>query len=412
MSFEPKKPVSYSRRAAVGLLLAGLTGSAATTHLVASSERKRASFGPQSKPVPLVAKYDWPEVNALAQHIVDQKVSPAVSVSVMREGALLYSRAFGTADFDTGVSATPQTGFRIASISKQFTAAAIMVLAEAGALSVDDPLSRFLFAFPRAGDITLRQMMSHTAGLGDYINGKSDEQLIAGRTRDFSADELLRFIENSRPLYRARAGERWAYSNSGFALLGIVVERLSGMSLGDFSQKHLFARAGMINTAIDPSCQTLIGCAGYRNNFRAPHGFDRAQPLAPSFIGGAGAMRSTTEDLVKWHDALFNGKILKPESVQAMLTPQLLNNGKPALERGGPDPLEYGFGLGLGKQDEAPFAAHGGRVNGFTGHLRSLTGEKLSVAILYNCDCTGAAAFTGMHKRLRAEAFKQGLAAV
>lgn len=415
MSFEPQKPVSLSRRAAVGVLLAGLTGSVATHHLVtgtSSSGRKLASFAPQSKPKPMTPKHQWPSVDALAQNIVDQKVSPAVSVSVMRAGELLYSKGFGVTDFDSGTQATGSSGFRIASISKQFTAAAIMTLAEAGVLSIDDPLSRFLPAFPRAADISLRQMMSHTAGLGDYINGKSEDQLMEARMRDFSSDELLRIVETtSRPLYKAQPGARWAYSNSGFALLGIVVERLSGQSLGSFSKTHLFDRAGMTQTAIDATCQASEGCHGYRNNFRSPHGFDRAQALAPSFIGGAGAIRSTTEDLVLWHDALLSGKVLKPESVQAMLTPAVLKNGKPALERGGPEPLEYGFGLGLGRYENSPFAAHGGRVNGFTGHLRSLTDEKLSVAILYNCDCTGAAAFTGMHKRLRAEAFKQGMLA-
>ena len=356
MSFEPQKPVSLSRRAAVGVLLAGLTGSAASHHLITSTGsngRKYASFGPQSKPKVLTPRHEWPSVDALAQKIVDQKVSPAVSVSVMRAGDLLYSKGFGVTDFDSGNPASGRSGFRIASISKQFTAAAIMVLAEAGALSVDDPLSRFLPAFPRAADITLRQMMSHTAGLGDYINGKSEEQLMEARMRDFSSDELLRIIETtSRPLYRAQPGARWAYSNSGFSLLGIVVERLSGQSLGAFSKKHLFDRAGMTQTAIDASCQVSEGCHGYRNNFRAPHGFDRAQALAPSFIGGAGAIRSTTEDLVLWHDALLSGKVLKPESVQAMLTPAVLKNGKPALERGGPEPLEYGFGRGRGRYEK------------------------------------------------------------
>jgi CubicO group peptidase (beta-lactamase class C family) len=160
---------------------------------------------------------------------------------------------------------------------------------------------------------------------------------------------------------------------------------------------------------IDKTCTTTAICNGYRPNFRAPTKYDLAMPISPSFAGGAGAIRSTTEDLCLWHLALLSGKVLKPESVEAMLTPTLLRNGKPAYERQGADPLEYGLGQGLGTMKSLKLAAHGGRINGFTGHLRSFTDSKLTVAILYNSDGGGAPGFAAAQKGLKTEASRLGI---
>lgn len=396
-----------TRRAAFGLVLAGLAGSAAlrthVPHLTAAAPEK-------PKPKPLNApRFDWPSLTALGQKMIDDKLTPGLSLSVMHDGELFYSKGFGMANLETGTATTPQTGFRIASITKQFTAAAILLLAEDGKLALGDPLSKFLPDFPRAGDITLRQMLSHTAGLSDYINGQDHNLLVTAQRTDYTADEIVRIIQNRTPLYRAQPGATWLYSNSGFALLGIVVERLSGLAFADFCAQRLFAPAEMAATAIDRTCTTANGCSGYRPDYRAPHGFDTNVPVSPSFIGGAGAIRSTTEDLVRWHKALLAGKVLKTDSLNAMLTPVMLKNGSPAMERRGAEPLEYGLGMGLGTINNQRLMSHGGRVNGFTGHLRSFPDQKLTVAILYNCDGSGAANFMPMQKKLRNEASRLGL---
>lgn len=396
----------------VGLALLGLAGSATQVVRMASkpAPKKTAAAQVAAADIPRNIK-DWPSLDALGEAMVRRKQSPGVSLSVMHDGTLIYSKGFGVANVESGAAMTPVTGSRVASITKQFTAAAVLLLAEQGKLSLDDPLVRFLPDFPRAADITLRQMMSHTAGLSDYINGQSHDILVAAQTRDYTADELLPIIKSRTPLYRFQPGTSWLYSNSGFALLGIVVEKVSGQAFADYCDQHLFKPAGLRNTVIDKTCTTNNVCAGYTPNYRTPGGFDLNPPVSPSFIGGAGAIRSTTEDLCLWHSALLNGKVLKPHSVMAMTTPTLLKNGTPAYEHRGPEAMEYGLGMGIGTlpEDDLKVISHGGRVNGFTGHLRSVPDAKLTVAILYNSDGGGAPGFSAAQKGLRTEATKLGL---
>ena len=389
-------------------MLAALAGNVAAPSLIRTVEKAATLTAPAKKKLgpPLL---EWPTLTALGQAMVDKKLTPGLSLSVMSAGVLLYSKGFGLANIEANAAATPQTEFRVASITKQFTAAAVLLLAEGGLLTLDDTLAKFLPAFPRAEKITLRQLLSHTSGMGDYINGQASSILTEAQTRDYTSEELISIITARQPLYRAQPGAAWLYSNSAFALLGIVVEKLSGMAYADFCAQHLFTPAGLSQTSIAKTCTTTAICNGYRPNFRAPTKYDLAMPISPSFAGGAGAIRSTTEDLCLWHCALLDGKVLKPESLQAMLTPTLLKNGKPAYERQGEDPLEYGLGQGLGTMKNLKLAAHGGRINGFTGHLRSFTDSKLTVAILYNSDGGGAPGFSEAQKRLKTEASRLGI---
>ena len=348
---------------------------------------------------------DWPSLDDMADNMIRRKMTPGMSVSVAHNGTLLYSKGFGTASFATQAPVTSQSGFRIGSITKQFTAAAILLMAERGALNIDDKLSKFMPNFPRADEITLRQMLSHTAGLSDYLNGQSQDVLVEAQDRDYSAADLVRIIEARKPLYRRPPGTGWLYSNSGFTLLSIVVEQLSGIPFGDFCQWHLFKPAGMEDSGIDPA-QAVVPdrCDGYRPDFRAPNEFDPIKPISPSFGLGAGGIRSTTEDLCAWHAALLGGKILKPESVRTMFTPIRLNNGQPALEHSGPEQMAYACGVGVGLMGDRMYISHGGRVNGFTGHLRSFPSDKLTLSIQYNSDGSGAGGFMPAQRGLRWEA--------
>ena len=410
MTATHENPAILTRRSTLGLMLAALAGNVAGPSLIRTVEKFATPAATAVKKTLAAPLFDWPTLTAIGQAMVDKKLTPGLSLSVMNAGVLLYSKGFGLANIEANAAATPQTEFRVASITKQFTAAAILRLAEGGLLKLDDSLVKFLPAIPRAENITLRQLLSHTSGMGDYINGQAISILTEAQNRDYTSDELIKIITARQPMYRAQPGATWLYSNSAFTLLGIVVEKLSGMAFADFCAQHLFAPAGLSQTNIDKTCTTTAICNGYRPNFRAPTKYDLALPISPSFAGGAGAIRSTTEDLCLWHNALLNGKVLKPESVEAMLTPTLLKNGKPAYERQGADPLEYGLGQGLGTMKNLKLAAHGGRINGFTGHLRSFTDSKLTVAILYNSDGGGAPGFSQAQRSLKTEASRLGIA--
>lgn len=411
-----------SRRSALGMLsgvaLVGLIGFPLAMRKTASAPEKQTAAPTVSDlpvetitatPLPPARFQSWPSLDAMADKMVKMRFTPGLSLSVMHDGALLYSKGFGLADMQTGAGMTPQTGFRIASITKQFTAAAILKLQEMGKLSVHDPLARFIPDFPQADRITLAMMMSHTAGLNDYLNHQSDAVLKAAQTRDYTTPEVLQIVSAIRPAYSIPPGVRWLYSNSGFSLLGVVIERASGQSLGSFYHDHLFAPAGLAQTEMNQACSAFSGCDGYRPNFRIHAGFEPILPVSPTFAGGAGGIRSTSEDLARWHYALFTGKVLKPQSLEQIMTPMLLKDGSPAWEYVGPEKLNYGFGQGIGRLDGRLFIAHGGRLNGYTGHLRSLVHERLTVAVLYNSDGTGVPGFTNAQRALRIEAMNLGL---
>lgn len=390
-----------TRRAAVFAGLSVLGGSVLRRDVAEAPKDQTANL---SQP-PLK---HWPTLDLLGQGMVDSGLTPGLSLSVMHKGVMLYSKGFGHADIVTRTPMTPAIGLRIASITKQFTAAAILRLAEEGHLKTSDTLSRFLPDFPRADEVSIRQLLSHTSGMNDYINRQDHTILTEAQNRDYALDDILRLIRAGKPLYRFAPGLGWAYSNSGFTLLSFVVERLSGQSFADFCERHLFVPAGLSQTTIDRSCQVANDVT--RGYTPVPGGFNLNLPVSPSFLSGAGAIRSTSEDLCKWHSSLLNGNILRAGSLQTMLTPVTLKNGKPAWERQGTEPLNYGYGVGLGlTEDGRRYCTHGGRINGFTGHLRSFIAEEVTVAILYNCDGGGAARFGAAQKALRLEASRLGL---
>jgi CubicO group peptidase (beta-lactamase class C family) len=380
-------------------VVAGLLGAAAG--LGACSER----IPPQARNLPAEPilppvltppmQSAWPSLDARAQAMISTGQTPGLSISVMCNANWMYSKGFGLADIGRGLKMTPQTEFRIGSVSKQFTAAAIMLLAEERFLKLTDPLALYLPQFPRAADITLTQLLSHTSGLGDYL---ADVYPI-DRRHSYNADELIAAISSSRPLFQSEPGTAWHYSNSGFALLGIVVEKLARMPYRDFCRWRLFAAAGLGDTRIGTPDADPSACVGY-----SP-GFHPTVSIPPSLIGGAGAISSTSQDLCRWHALLMRGQVLQPASFKTMQTPVRFRNGALVAP-------SYGLGLSLGRFGEARFISHSGLVNGFTAHLRSFPDQRLTVAILSNCDGGGSDAFTATQIALRDEVSRLALSAL
>ena len=404
------------RRDVLTGIATGLTGGALTLWAGATLLPKPVGPLPDTSPsaAPLAPPappplLNWPSLDDMAQGMIERHVTPGLSLSVMKAGTLLYSAGFGNARLLPKHPVDTHTGFRIASISKQFTAAAILLLMEEGRLSLDDPLARFIPDFPRADIMTLRQLLSHTAGLDDYLSGRHADMLTTAQTHDYTQQGLLEAIKTSDPLFRCPPGMKWVYSNTGFALLGIVVERLSGLSLAAFCRQRLFGPAGMTRTAIDPlNADDPDTCEGHRANRSLRDGFGQVWPVSPSFAGGSGGLRSTSADLCRWHSAMMRGQILKPESLVTMLTPARLKDGAFALDRENTRSPGYGLGMRLGFIGAQPFFTHSGRINGFTGQLMTLPLEHLTVATLYNCDGANDGGFFPSHAALREEALRLG----
>jgi CubicO group peptidase (beta-lactamase class C family) len=355
----------------------------------------------------------WQLVDDLAHAIVAHKIAPGLSISLMSGGHWLYSKGFGVLDTQSNRPVNAQSRFRIASVTKQFTASAILKLHEVGKLHIDDPLAKFFPDLPQAHTVSLRQMMQHISGMGDHVNGQKAEILSAAQTKDYDDGALLNIIKDIKPLFPLMPGARWRYSNSAFTLLGLIVHRVSGQTFGQFCTEHFFKPLGMKNTTVDPvGYRSEDQALGYRATRTSSNGFGEVLPASASFLGGAGAITGSTEDLCRWHNMLLGGRILRFDSLKNMLTPATLNDGRLADQHRGSRPLGYGLGQGLGTYANRLSITHNGRINGFVSHLGSIPEANLTVAMLMNCDGIGGKDFNTGLRDLRDEARRLALLAL
>ena len=330
----------------------------------------------------------WAAAEAQAQAMIAGKMTPGLQVCVRRRGAVVFSRGFGSADLETATPMTPASVCRIGSITKQFTASAILLLAQEGKLSLDDSLGIYLPEFPNASKLRLRRMLSHTSGLGNYTQVSPVQFLQASRT-DRSTKQLVQAMAEASPALAYEPGTDWRYSNTAFVLLGVVIETVASQSYAEFMQQRLFTPLGLTHTAVDDAARVVANRAsGYSSSPRAPSGFDNASFIAMSYPGGAGNLRSTCEDLCAWHGALLGGKVLAPDSLKAMLTPVTLNDG--VLPMAGPagkqQAVRYGFGIALNPLGGKPAVSHDGGIQGFASHLETLPDEQITIATVMNTD--------------------------
>ncbi|HWA29237.1 MAG TPA: serine hydrolase [Lacunisphaera sp.] len=285
------------------------------------------------------------------------------SVLVAKGDAVLFAESTGWADLAGKLPNSANTRFRIGSLTKQFTAAAILLLQERGRLKVDDPLAKFLPAIPEAWrSITLRHLLTHTSGIVNFTNLPEHA---AWQQMSLSPEDLVARLHD-RPLDFA-PGEKFNYSNTGYVLLGRVVELASGESYGNFLRDQVFLPLGMKDSGyeadvpVDPARAT-----GYTPGSAGP---EKAAAIDMHVPGGAGGLYSTTPDLLRWTQGLFGGKLLSPASIELMTTP--VKNG-------------YAFGLGVSTADGRKVIAHAGAIAGFMSALTYLPKEKLTVAVLAN----------------------------
>ncbi|MBN2131534.1 MAG: serine hydrolase [Sedimentisphaerales bacterium] len=314
---------------------------------------------------------DW-----LFERLVEENY-PGAAVLVARNGEILYQNGYGYANISDCVEITPQTKFRIGSISKQFTAAAILKLQEEGKLSTDDKLSKFLPDFPRGDEVTLHHLLTHTSGIHSYTSDPNFMKTVASET---SPKELIDSFKNDK--FDFEPGESQSYCNSGYFLLGHIVAKVSGKSFGDYLKETFFDPLGMADTGIYHWSLVLdheaVGYS-YQNGQ-----VQKALDWDMSRAGGAGALYSTVEDLYRWNEAVFKGKILSEASLKAAFTPAALNSGE-AGKGTGVGSEGYGYGWGIGTLRGRPQIAHSGGLHGFISYLMRLPEEELTVAVLANC---------------------------
>ena len=298
---------------------------------------------------------------------------PGVALLVARDGEILYQNGYGHANIEHAVKVTPETKFRIGSITKQFAAAAILKLQEAGKLSVEDKLSKFLPDFPRGDEVTLHHLLTHTSGIHSYT---SKPDFMKTVTVETTPEELVNSFKDDE--FDFDPGENQTYCNSGYFLLGYVVEEVTGKSLGDYLQETFFEPLDMDHTGIHHWSLILEHEAtGYSYEGGT---VKKALDWDMSRAGGAGALYSTVGDLYRWNEALFNGKVLKESTRRAAFTPATLKNGEMARGPGG----GYGYGWGIGTLRGLDLISHGGGLDGFSSYLMRLPREQLTVTVLAN----------------------------
>jgi len=297
--------------------------------------------------------------------------SSGAAVLVSRHGQVLFERGYGYADLEHGVRITPETKFRIGSVTKQFTAAAILRLQEQGKLSVRDPLSKYRPGFPRGDEVTLHHLLTHTSGIHSYTEKPGFVEKV---TEPIGPEELIRSFQDDP--FDFDPGARWSYCNSGYFLLGRIVEQVSGESYGDFLKAQFFDPLGMKDTGVYTRSASLENEAiGYSQRGEA---LEKAADWDMSWAGGAGALYSTVEDLARWNDGVFSGKVLSEESLEAAFTPVRVGTSPPSDEGG------YGYGWGIGRFRGLRVVGHSGGLDGFVSQLERFPSAGFTFVVLAN----------------------------
>jgi len=296
------------------------------------------------------------------QSYVDNKTFMG-TVLVVKDGKTLINQGYGSADLEWNIPNTPTAKFRLGSITKQFTATSILLLEERGKLKIDDPISKYLPDAPPAWQkITIYNVLTHTSGIPSFT-GFPDYS--ATEWKDTTPAELVARFRD-KPL-DFEPGSKFFYSNSGYVLLGYLIEKISGQTYADFLQQNIFTPLGMTNTGIDSNAAILPQRAqGYSPS---PNGTHHAGYISMTIPFSAGALYSTTGDLLKWEQGLFAGKILSPSSLAKMTTPFKEN---------------YAMGLTVVTRDGHKRIAHGGGIEGFNTALEFYPDDKLIVIVLGN----------------------------
>lgn len=300
-----------------------------------------------------------------------QAGAPGATVIVVKDGKTILRRAYGMADAGKGIAMRPDMVLRLASITKQFTAAAILLLAEEGKLSLDDDITRHLPDYPARGKrITIEHLLTHTSGIVSFTSkpaaeGRSQQDLSVAQLIDSFKDDPLDFAP----------GSEFRYNNSGYVLLGAIIEKVSGTGYADFLAQRIFVPLGMKDTAYEGHARRTAPVAA--GHSRGEKGYDYAAPLSMSQPYAAGALVSTVDDLARWDAAISSGRLLTPASWQRAFTSWRLAGGKPT---------GYGYGWEVGKVQGETMVGHGGAINGFTGFALRLPERKVYVAVLSNSD--------------------------
>jgi D-alanyl-D-alanine carboxypeptidase len=314
-------------------------------------------------------------IDRIAEDVLQQRGVPSASVAVVKGGKLVYTHAYGKAHLDPDVAARPEMRYSIGSISKQFTAAAMLILQEQGKLSLDDAVGKYVPGLTRGDEVTIRQILSHTSGYQDYW---PEDYLMTPMMKPETAQQILDTWAK-KPL-DFEPGTKWQYSNTNFVIAGEIVEKVSGEKLMDFLGEHIFHPLGMKSVwNSDEVKLTAPDATPYIRNALGP--LRLAPKEGRGWMFAAGELAMTAHDLALWDESLIAETVLKRESYREMFTEVKLKDGKGT---------EYGLGVEVKKRDGHRSIEHGGEVTGFVSDNEVLVDDGVAVAVLTNHMSGGA----------------------
>ena len=327
-------------------------------------------FAQAQLPVDLREMIDKAAADALAKSGV-----PSASVAVVKDGQIVYLKAYGDAKLEPKTPAASAMRYSIGSISKQFTAASVLLLQERGKLSLDDKVAKFIPDLTRANEVTIRQLLSHTSGYQDYW---PQDYVMPGMLKPVTAKEIL--DQWARKPLDFDPGAKWQYSNTNYVIAGMIVEKASGQPLFEFLQQNIFKPLQMKSVAdIDRARLGDTDPVGYLRYALGP--LRPAPATGDGWLFAAGELAMTAEDLAKWDISMMNWALLKPASYKQFETEVELNNGLGT---------HYGLGVDVRMQNGHRAVSHGGEVSGFTAENTVFPDDRAAIVVLTNQDAANA----------------------
>ncbi len=294
---------------------------------------------------------------------------PGAAIVVRKDGRTIFRKGYGMADLELGVPVEPDMVFRLGSITKQFTAVSVLMLAANGKLALGDPITKYLPDVPTGGKtITVEHLLAHTSGIKSYTNM---EEWLSMWRKDMTPGEIIA-LSKDKPL-EFDPGTRWNYNNTGYVILGALIEKVSGETYEGFVNAHIFAPLGMKHShygSVEPVIPRRV--PGYQ---KGKDGFINAPYLSMTQPYAAGSLISSVDDLAVWNDAVFSGKLVRKEWLDRAFTPYRLADGESS---------GYGYGWFVSNDRGHLSIEHGGGIHGFTSYEMTFPADSLFIGILTN----------------------------
>lgn len=311
------------------------------------------------------------KIDSLLLNLFKDKNGPGGEFLVAKAGKTIYQKSFGKANLELNVNLSSDNVFQIASMSKQFTAISILILEEQGKLNVNDAVSKYVPDYPVGDKITLHHLLTHTSGIKDFTKMKSLGEIAQ---KEMTPKMMVDFFKNE-PVDFA-PGEKFEYNNSGYVLLGYIIEIVSGETYEDFIQKNIFDKAGMTKSFYASDRKIISDRAyGYQ---KKEYGYVNKTPISFSVPFSSGSLMSSVNDMLKWQNALNKNLFLNSKTLKKAFTKYKLNNGQE---------FTYGYGWHLKEINQTVMREHGGSIFGYKSMGVYIPSEDIYVIGLSNCDC-------------------------